>query len=89
MPNVDTVWSRMKSLEGEQFETKTGLPFTFEISGDIFHPSRTRYNISKADLGKALDLVPLEGPGLVSQLVRGPAYIWAVLHDERIRNGEW
>ena len=89
MPNVDAVWARLKALEGEEFRTKTGKPFTFTIEGDVFRPSRTFYNVSKADFAKALELVPFEGHGTVNYLVRGPAYIWAVLHDPRVRNGDW
>lgn len=88
-PSIDEVWRRLRSMEGEEFETKTGKPFSFEIVGDVFRPSRTEYNLSKADFSKALDLVPIEGPGVINQLVRGPAYIWAVLHDRRIRRRDW
>jgi len=88
-PNIEAAWSRMGALEGEEFETKTGKPFSYEISGNIFRSSRAKYNITKSDFAKALELVPLEGPGKINNLVRGPAYIWAVLHDRRIRKNEW
>lgn len=87
--SVDAVWRRMKAMEGKEFETKTGKPFTFEISGNVFHPSRTKYNVAKADFRKVLDFVPIDGPGEINNLVRGPAYIWAVLHDHRIRQKDW
>jgi hypothetical protein len=89
MPNIDAVWARLKDAQGQEFQTKTGKLFTFDISGNIFHPSRTEYNISKRDFQKALEVVPLEGPGQISNLVRGSAYVWAVLHDRRIRRGDW
>ena len=89
MPHIDTVWGRIKTLQGQEFETKRGKQFTFEISGNTFIPSRTNYNISKRDFEKVLDLVPLEGPGEINNLVRGPAYIWAVLHDPRVRRSDW
>jgi len=88
-PNIETTWARIKALQGQPFETKTGKPFTFEISGNIFWSSRTKYNITKHDFAKALDLVPIDGPGKISNLVRGSAYIWAVLHDQRVRKGKW
>ena len=84
-PMIEEVWGRIKALEGKKFRTKTGKQFTFEITGNVFQPSRTKYNISKQDFGKALELVPFDGPGKINELVRGPAYIWAVLHDRRIR----
>jgi hypothetical protein len=33
--------------------------------------------------------VPLEGPGELAGLVRGQSYIWAILHDTRIRKKDW
>jgi hypothetical protein len=86
---LDAIWARLKSFQGEEFVTKTGLPFTYVIPGDSFQPSRTKYSVSKADFEKALALVPLDGPGAINSIVRGPAYVWAVLHDSRIRMGDW
>jgi|GEM_PF-6869362 len=34
--NINSAWARIKSLTGEEFETKTGKPFKYEISGNIF-----------------------------------------------------
>jgi hypothetical protein len=87
-PSIDEVWSRIRKVAGEAFETKTGEPFTYEISGDVFHPSRTKYNIPKTEFGKALAWVPFNGPGVINRTVRGPAYVWAVLHDKRIRQND-
>ena len=86
---IDDLWHRLKDCEGQVFETKTGKPFTYEIAGEVFHPSRTEYNISKADFRKALVRAPFDGPGVVNRTVRGPSYVWAVLHDMRIRQQDW
>ena len=86
---INEDWSRVKVLEGASFETKTGKPFTFEVDGDVLRPSRTQYNLSRADFAKALSLCPLDGPGTINDLVRGPAYIWAILHDPRVRKKDW
>ncbi len=83
------MWARLKDLEGEEFETKTGKPFTFEISGGVFKPTHVAQNIAKGNFEKALALWPLDGPGEISAVVRGSAYVWAVLHDPRVRKGEW
>jgi hypothetical protein len=88
-PSLDDLWARLKRFEGDEFETKTGKPFTYAISGDVFHPSRTKYNVSKTEFRKALALVPFDGPGVINRTVRGPAYVWAVLHDRRIRKQDW
>ncbi len=84
-PGFDAMWQRMKQLEGETFHTKTGLEFAYTIDGAALYPSRTRYRIARADVEKAFMLVPFDGPGKINELVRGPAYVWAILHDPRVR----
>jgi hypothetical protein len=87
--DFEDVWRRIVASEGEEFKTATGLPFEYEIVGDAFHPSRTNYRIGKSEVRKAFELVPFEGPGVINAIVRGPSYVWAILHDDRIRHGEW
>jgi hypothetical protein len=87
--SIDAVWARLKAHEGEEFETKTGRSFTYVISADVFRPSRTDYNIPRSEFAKALADVPFDGPGAISHAVRGPSYVWAVLHDKRISQGQW
>ena len=79
----------IRSLAGQTFKTKTGLPFTYEIHRDTVHTSRTDYPLPLSEFRKALDLVPLEGPGEINWSVRGPSYIWAILHDRRVRGDDW
>jgi len=88
-PSFEQVWKRIAASEGKEFRTITNLPFTYELRGDSLCPSRTDYNISKKDFAKAYELVPIGGPGKINDLVRGPAYVWAILHDKRISLGEW
>jgi len=91
MPNTtfEEIWSRIVAHEGETFHTITDKPFTYEIEGAGFYPSRTDYRISESDFRKAYQMVPIDGPGVIHRIVRGPAYVWAVLHDQRIVLGEW
>jgi hypothetical protein len=88
-PSIENVWAILKTLQGEAFETKTGKPFTFEIDGNYLQSSRTNFKLSKSDFSKALALCPIVGPGEISSLVRGSAYIWAVLHDPRVKKNHW
>ena len=88
-PSIEEVWTRLKKFEGDRFETKTGKPFTYKMSTNVFYSSRTKYSISKIDFRKALALVPFDGPGVINRTVRGPAYVWSVLHDRRIRKQDW
>jgi len=91
MPNTpfEEIWSKIVRHQGEAFRTITGLEFTYRIDGEGFYPSRTRYRIPKTDFRKAYEMAPIDGPGVINEIVRGPAYIWAVLHDQRISLGEW
>jgi hypothetical protein len=89
MPPFDKIWNRIIAYAGEYFYTKTGLEFKYEINSDIFYPSRTDYKIPKTDFRKAYAHVPIDGPGIINGIVRGPSYIWAVLHDQRISEGHW
>ncbi|MEJ8568620.1 hypothetical protein [Elongatibacter sediminis] len=88
-PSIETVWARLQKLQGQYFETKTGKAFTFEISGRVLKTNRTNFNLPQSEFAKALNHVPIEGPGEINNLVRGPSYIWAILHDPRVRRGEW
>ncbi|WP_109315929.1 hypothetical protein [Pseudovibrio ascidiaceicola] len=89
MIEIEIVWRRLSSLSGELFHTKTGKPFKFKVEGDRFYQNRTDYTITKGDFEKALKLVPIKGPGLINMTVNGPAYVWAVLHDPRVRQQNW
>ncbi|OBY25225.1 hypothetical protein [Leisingera sp. JC1] len=86
---IEEVWNRIGALAGREFQTISGKTFTYSMDGDGFITSRTDYRLGRADVEKALALVPLSGPGEVNQLVRGPAYLWAILHDQRVRNADW
>lgn len=83
-PPFEEIWIGILSHEGEEFKTITGLKFTYVIRGNSVVPNRTNYPIAKTDFAKAYQLVPIKGPGTISHLVRGPAYVWAILHDKRI-----
>ena len=86
---MQAVWGRISSRQGERFETVSGKPFTYRVSGNTLVTDRTDFVLSASDFARALDLVPISGPGAISSLVRGSSYIWAILHDPRIRQGEW
>ncbi|HHY82177.1 MAG TPA: virion tegument protein [Clostridiales bacterium] len=81
----DAIWTNIINHAGEQFFTKTKLPFTYKIVSNCVVPDRTNYPINKADFEKAAKITPLHGPGQINSLVRGPAYVYAILTDKRIR----
>ncbi len=85
----EEVWTRIVKHQGQTFRTITGKKFRYMIEQNGFYPSRTQYRISKRDFEKAYRMVPIDGPGEIAQIVRGPSYVWAALHDHRICLGEW
>jgi hypothetical protein len=88
----EDAWGLVVSVQGERFETKTGKPFTYEVRGNIVNlvdPGRRKYNLSRLDFERVVDIGPLDGPGPIVDLVRGSAYIWAILHDPRVRGVAW
>jgi hypothetical protein len=88
-PLFEEVWYRIIDQSGEPFQTITGLPFTYKVKGNTVIPSRTYYGISRTDFEKAYGKVPFKGPGEITKYIRGPAYVWAILHDARISLGDW
>ena len=86
--NIDTVWARIVAHQGETFETKDGLPLIYTMDGDILQHNRAEPR-HKKEFEQVLPLLPIDGPGEINGLVRGPSYIWAILHDKRIRLSDW
>ena len=86
---IEAIWARIKSCEGAEFRTKTGKPFEYDIVGNSIRPQHTERIISKVNFEKVLGHLPMDGPGEISNLVQGSAYVWAILHDPRIRHDEW
>jgi hypothetical protein len=84
MDSFDAVWQRIEACAGVEFRTKTGLPFTYEVIGTSVVPDRTRYPVHVSNFRAAFNLLPLSGPGQTNTLVRGPAYVYAILTDRRI-----
>ena len=88
MPTIDEVWGRIEAHAGEVFQQKRGALFTYAVAGGCVRPDRTNRLLPRADFAAALELVP--SPTTVPfQRLQGPSYIWAVLHDPRIRMDDW
>jgi hypothetical protein len=88
-PPFAEVWQRIVDLEGETFNTIRGLPFEYVIDKDALIPSRTDYRLSRGNFEKAFARVPIAQPREISNDVRGPSYVWAILHDARVSSGRW
>jgi hypothetical protein len=88
-PPFDEVWKRISVRAGDVFFTKTGLRFTYKVEDDKVVINRAKYLIYRSDLMRAYDMVPLGGPSQLSSAVRGPSYVWAILHDARVTQMQW
>ena len=90
MPAIEEVWGRIDAHAGEVFRLKRrGTPFSYTVSGGCVLPDRTRRQIPRSNFAAALQLVPTDTTVPFQQRFQGPSYIWAILHDPRIRQDDW
>lgn len=84
MEAFDPIWQQIVECEGQQFKKARGLRFAYSIHGQTLRPSRTRYNLSRAEFEKAQSLIPSASRSQLNKAIRGPSYIIAILADPRI-----
>ncbi len=80
----NVVWQRIAACQGQQFRTVRGLPFIYEVNGQVVRGDRAKQNLPRSEFAKAYSLMPLKGPGEINDDVRGPAYAYTILTDLRI-----
>ncbi|MCH7792939.1 MAG: hypothetical protein IID31_11760, partial [Planctomycetes bacterium] len=82
---IDEVWPRMQQVAGETFRTIRGESFTYAMDHNTVTVSRTDFLLHRWNFEKALEIGTVSGPGEYNKRgVRGPSYVWAILHDPRI-----
>ncbi len=93
VPSIDDVWERLRQLQDEGFKTKLGREFSFTISGAVLRPKGKNRNIPKSHFRQVLPKLPLDGPAKIEkeidEKVQGTSYVWAILHDPRVRQNDW
>lgn len=89
MRSISEVWERIRAHQNEHFETVRGLPFTYAVTGNELITDRSDFPLHASQFEKTLELLPLDRPGKINDLVHGPSYVWAMLHDARIRGSDW
>ena len=87
-----TVWRRIKSQQGKQFQTARGLPFTYKVEGTgiwFFREGR-RINrkLARTQVDQAILRCPLRSTTEIKDLM-DYAYLFALLMDRRIRAEAW
>jgi hypothetical protein len=60
-----------------------GVTFEYDIDGDAVVPRHTGYRLQRSQFEIAAGIWPVAGPGELNQIVRGPAYVYAILRDAR------
>jgi len=85
--SFEEVWSKIEKHAGETFHTKDGVEFTYKIEGDLFIAAEGDQTILKSDFQRAYRMIPQVLPEEIEKIVKGPAYVWSVLNDERISEG--
>lgn len=80
----DRVWRRIEEHEGEEFRQVRGQVFAYRIEDGQLRPSTVNQVLARSQFEKAYQRMPVSGPGQFNDL-RGPAYLFAILSDPRIR----
>jgi len=95
-----TIWHQICQLQGQVFITKKGKSFTYSVkSGTTVWVKRDGHRINQSLIVSNFTQVysmmqsnPIIGPAEINKRainngqsqVRGPSYVWAILHDKRV-----
>ena len=80
----EKVWNKILLHQNEVFHTKRGLELKYTVKNDKLYHNRTDPEIPRSEFVRAYKKYPFKGPGEIRELVRGSAYIYAILSDDRI-----
>ncbi len=83
--SFENVWRNIQRHAGEMFHTVTGRAFTYVVTGNTVMTNRTNYQLARSNFETVWLMKSATGPGDISNDVRGPSYVWAILIDDRIR----
>ena len=90
MISIEAIWLRIRLHEGATFRTKLGSEFAYEIDGDRLRTTdKSPWWQEKEFFAEALTRVPASRPKDLEPLKVSPSYIWAILHDKRIRGSDY
>ena len=86
--DIEQVWCRILDLEGETFQTATGLEFTYEVVSDHeivpYRDGNPKWKLSKEVFRKALNFSVFSGKEFTNNII-GSSYVAGILNDYRIR----
>jgi hypothetical protein len=84
MTNFTLTWQRVQQHAGEVFTTVTGKEFRYSVGAGGVQMQTTNRTLPRSDFEKALDRMPVAGPGALQDL-QGTSYIYAILNDPRVK----
>jgi hypothetical protein len=88
-PPLHAVWRRIRLHQGEPFQISGGSRFIYRVDGTTLLIENIGYGIARSNFERALQMPSSVGPAELAASIRGPAYVWAILHDARIRDPDW
>lgn len=81
----EEVWNRIVNHAGEQFQTRTGQVFRYEVlEGDRIRPTLADVSVSRSELEHYFSEVVGASTGKIAAIASGPSFIWSILTDSRI-----
>ena len=80
--SISKVWKKITDCAGQTFHTKTGVPFSYHIRNEYIYLENTNRAIPKRQVEESLSI----RSDIVSDYKKfqGSAYLFGILHDERI-----
>jgi len=88
----EAVWQRIKSHQGEEFQTARRLPFKYALEGTgiwfFRNGRRIERKLSRSQVEKAIARCPLTSTTEIKDLM-DYAYLYGLLMDSRIRGEAW
>ena len=80
--SISKVWKKITDCAGQTFHTKTGVPFSYHIRNEYIYLENTNRAIPKRQVEESLSI----RNDFVSDYKKfqGSAYLFGILHDERI-----
>ncbi len=87
-PAFEEVWRRIVAHQGEVFHMARGDELTYTVDGETLRTNRAKFDLDKAKVAQAYAEVPVDRPSDFSEGIFGESYMHAILHDDRISNGD-
>ena len=83
--NIETIWSNIKSHEGETFRTVRGVEYTYVVVEDyILINDDKKRRITKDLIKIALTINNLSPSKIQREGIWGPSYVYGIITDKRI-----